>query len=533
MPGYRTHWLRHLGWMLAIVVGCGGANLPHAESVFRIGNVGEPGSLDPQQISSTYENRVVGDMFLGLTTEAADGSMVPGAAESWTIDDDGRVYTFKLRDHKWSDGQTVTADDFVFAFRRVLEPAFAGIYASLLYPIQNAEKLNTGVLQGMEKLGVRALDKGTLQITLESPTPYFLELLTNFVAFPVPKHTVEQLGNDWAKPGVIVGNGAYVVTEWIPNTQVVSVKNAAFYDAANVSIDKVVYYADENQEALVKRFRAGEVDYAANFPSGQVDWLREHIPAAIRISPHLGVNYYVVNVRRPPFDDARVRRALSMAVNREAITDQVLRTGEIPAYSFVPPGTSNYGDPSYPDWKDTPNEQRLVAARGLLAQAGYGPGTPLKLTIRYNTSENYKRVAIAIQAMWKQIDVHAELENSEVKVHYNMLEEGNFDIGRAGMTADYDDAQNFLFLLQSTSGKQNMGQYRNPAYDRLMQQAAVTSDLQTRSGLLHQAEQMALDDAVVIPIMYYISKALVQPYVRGWVPNIKDLHRTRYISLER
>ena len=295
MPTIGMGCIQRLGLIAAVVVACLGASTAHAETVLRIGNVGEPGSLDPQQISSTYENRVVGDMFLGLTTEAADGSMVPGAAESWTIDDDGRVYTFKLRDHKWSDGQAVTADDFVFAFRRVLEPAFAGIYASLLYPIQNAEKLNTGVLQGMEKLGVRALDEGTLQITLESPTPYFLELLTNFVAFPVPKHAVEQLGNDWAKPGAIVGNGAYLVTEWIPNTQVVLVKNPAFYDAANVSIDKVIYYADENQEALVKRFRARELDYAANFPSGQINWLREHIPAAIKISPHLGINYYAIN----------------------------------------------------------------------------------------------------------------------------------------------------------------------------------------------------------------------------------------------
>ena len=222
----------------------------------------------------------------------------------------------------------------------------------------------------MEKLGVRALDEGTLQITLESPTPYFLELLTNFVAFPVPKHAVEQLGNDWAKPGAIVGNGAYLVTEWIPNTQVVLVKNPAFYDAANVSIDKVIYYADENQEALVKRFRARELDYAANFPSGQINWLREHLPAAIKISPHLGINYYAINVTRPPFDDARVRRALSMAVNREAITDRILGTGEIPAYSFVPPGTSNYGEPSYPDWRDTPYAQRLVDAAALLATGG-------------------------------------------------------------------------------------------------------------------------------------------------------------------
>ncbi len=299
---------------------------------------------------------------------------------------------------------------------------------------------------------MRALDEGTLQITLESPTPYFLELLTNFVAFPVPKHAVEQLGNDWAKPGAIVGNGAYVVTEWIPNTQVVLVKNAAFYDAANVSIDKVIYYADENQEALVKRFRARELDYAANFPSAQIDWLREHLPAAVRISPHLGINYYA---------DQRD----AAAFRRRACPPGALHGGQ--------PGSHYRSGPR--DGRDSgvqlraPRHEQLWGAvlSGLerhpvraapgrcggscSRQAGYGSDKPLELTIRYNTSENYKKVAIAIQAMWKQIDVHAELENSEVKVHYNMLEEGNFDVGRAGMTADYDDAQNFLFLFQSAS----------------------------------------------------------------------------------
>jgi oligopeptide transport system substrate-binding protein len=271
MPAASIGRVRGLGCVVAIVVACVGAGLAHAETVFRIGNVGEPGSLDPGQISGSWENRVVGDMFIGLTTEAADGSMVPGAAESWAIDDDGRTYTFKLRDHKWSDGHAVTADDFVFALRRVLDPGFAGRYAFVLYPIQNAEKLNGGALQGMDKLGVKALDHQTLQITLENPTPYFLELLTSYAAFPVPKHKVEQLGDDWTKPGVLVGNGPYVVQEWTPNTQIFSVKNSEFYDAANVKVDKVIYYADENQNALLKRFRAREIDYAADFPSEQID----------------------------------------------------------------------------------------------------------------------------------------------------------------------------------------------------------------------------------------------------------------------
>jgi oligopeptide transport system substrate-binding protein len=210
-----------------------------------------------------------------------------------------------------------------------------------------------------------------------------------------------------------------------------------------------------------------------------------------------------------------------MAVDREAITDVVLRTGEIPAYSFVPPGTSNYGGASRPSWSSAPYDQLLTTAKDLLKQAGYGPERPLKLTIRYNTSKNYKRVAIAVQNMWRHIGVQAKLENSEVKVHYNLLEEGDFDIGRAGMSADYNDARNFLYLLQTAAGTQNFGRYSNPSYDRLMQQAALTTDPEARSDLLHRAERMALDDAAVIPIMYYISKSLVQPYVSGWVPKAR------------
>ena len=423
-----------------------------AETVYRIGNVGDPGSLDPAQISASYEGRVVGDMFMGLVTEAADGSTVPGAAESWTIDDDGRTYSFKLRNHNWSDGAPVTAEDFVFALRRVVDPKSAAPYASQLYPIQNAERLNSGVLEGMGHLGVRALDRRTLQITLERPTPYFLELLTSFATYPVPKHLIERLGEAWTKPGAIVGNGAFVVTRWIPQTEVVSLKNTEFYAVSNVKIDKIIYYADENHEALLKRFRAGEIDYAANFPSAENAWLQENLAQSIRISPELGVNYYAVNVRRAFLSDVRVRQALSMAVDREAITEKMLKTGEIPAYSFVPPGTSNYGEPAHADWRDTPYDQRRAIAKRLMQDAGYGPDHPLRLTIRYNTSENYKMIAVAVQEMWSHINVEANLENSEVKVHYKMLEQGEFDIGRAGWTADYNDAQSFLLAFQSSAG---------------------------------------------------------------------------------
>ena len=319
-----------------------GAGQAAAESVLHVGNMGEPASLDPHYVSGTWENRIVGDMFLGLTTEGPDGKTVPGAAESWTISPDGLVYTFKLRKHSWSDGKPVTAEDFVFAMRRILNPETAAEYASLLYTVKNGEAVNTGKAKP-EELGVRAVDAGTLEITLEGPTPYFLDQLPHYTAYPVPKHVVEDLGKDWSKQGNIVSNGAYKLQEWVPNDHITLVKNAEFYAADSVSIDKVVLYPQEDRTAVQKRFRAGEIDVATDFASDQIDWLKANMPKETRIAPYLGIYYYPINTRKPPFDDKRVRQALSMAIDRDAIVDKVMKTGEIAAYSFVPPGTLNYG----------------------------------------------------------------------------------------------------------------------------------------------------------------------------------------------
>jgi len=507
------------------------AGLAAAETVIHIGNSGEPDSLDPHHLSGTWENRTVGDMFLGLTTEAADGSVIPGAAESWEISGDGSVYTFKIRDgHNWSDGQPVTADDFVFSLRRILAPETAAKYASLLYPIKNAEEVNTAKIGG-EMLGVRAIDDRTLEITLKAPTPYFLTQLTHYTAWAVPKHKVEELGDDWVKPGQLVSNGAYTVEEWVPNTHVKLVKNPGFYDAANVKIDTIYYYPTEERNAALKRFRAGELDINTDFASDQIEWLRENMPDQHRIAPYLGIYYYPINTAKPPFDDKRVRQALSMAIDREAITDKVLRTGEVPAYSFVPPLTSRYAI-SEVAWKDTPYKDRVAQAKALLAEAGYGADNPLELTLRYNTSENHKKIAIAVASMWKQLGVKADLFNSEVKVHYNDLQEGDFQVARAGWIADYDDAQNFLYLLQTSSGPMNYGRYSEPKFDGLMDKASVTVDLEARAEIMRQAEEVAMEDQPVIPIYYYVSKNLVSNKVQGWVDNGKDIHRTRWLSVE-
>ena len=501
-----------------------------AQTVLRIGNVGEPKTLDPHFVSGVWENRIVGDLFMGLTTEGPDASTIPGAAESWTVSDDGLVYTFKLRAHNWSDGTPVSAEDFVYSMRRILLPATAAEYASLLYTIKNAEAVNSGKA-APEELAVKALDEQTLEITLEAPAPFFIDQLTHYTAFPVPRHVVEKYGNDWVKKGNIVSNGPYVLNEWIPNTHVILDKNPEFYDAANVMIDQVYFDPNEDRSAVQKSFRAGELDIAKDFASDQIDWLRENLPQETHIAPYLGIYYYPINTSKAPFNDKRVRQALSMALNREAITDKVLKTGEVPAYSFVPPGTGNYAaGPSYVSWKDVPYAERVEQAKALLAEAGFGPDNPLQFTLSYNTSENHKRIAIAASAMWKQIGVQAELFNSEVKVHYDRLKQADFDIARAGWIADYNDPQNFLYLLETRTGPNNYGRFDNAEYNQLMEQAQVTSDLAKRAEIMAKAEAIAMEEQPVIPIYYYVSKNLVSQAVKGWIDNTKDVQRTRWLS---
>jgi oligopeptide transport system substrate-binding protein len=532
MRPHRQAAIRTLaGLGAALALGLSNAALAAGE--LRIANSGEPDTLDPHHVSGVWENRIIGDVLMGLTTEAADGSVIPGAAESWEVSDDGTVYTFTLRDHAWSDGTPVSAEDFVFALRRILDPAEAAEYASLLYTIKNAKALNEGAMEGMEQLGVRAQGPKTLEITLENPTPYFLEQLTHYTAFPIPKHKVEELGDDWLKPGNLVGNGAYTAVEWLPNSHVKLVKNEKFYDADNVAIDTVLYYPAEERNAATKQFRAGEIDVQYDFASEQIDWLKENLPEETRIAPWLGIYYYALNTRTPPFDNKAVRQALAMAIDRQALTDKVLRTGELPGYSFVPPGTGSYGEPAYVAWKDMPYQERVAKAKELMAEAGYGPDNPLRTQLRYNTSENHKKIAVAIAAMWKQLGVEAELFNTEVKVHYNDLQQANFEVARAGWIADYNDPQNFLYLMETSSGVQNYAGYSNPEFDRLMDEADRAADGKQRNELMHQAEAIAMEDLPNIPIYYYVSKDLVSKAVEGWVDNIRDIHRTRWLSVGR
>ena len=502
----------------------------HAETVLNIANMGEPASMDPHYVSGTWENDVVGDMYLGLMTEDQRAEPVYGAAESHTVSPDGLTYTFKLRDHNWTDGTPVTAHDFEFSFRRILSPETAAEYAYLLYTIENGEAVNAGE-KPVEQLGVRAIDDKTLEIKLANPAPYFLAQLTHYTAYPVPKHLVEKHGKDWSKVSNIAVNGPYKLTEWVPNATIKLEKNENYYDSANVAVDTLVFHTQEDRIAVQKRFRAGEIDIQRDFSSDQISWLKENLPAETKIAPYLGIYYYPINNSVEPFTDVRVRQALSMSINREALVDKVLKTGEIAAYSFVPPGIGNYGEPSYVEWKSESQKARMAKAKELLAEAGYSKDNPLKFTLRYNTSENHKRIGVAVANMWKSIGVEAELHNTEVKVHYADLKVADFQVARAGWIGDYNDPQNFLSLLEERTGPNNYGRYNNPKFNQLMMDAEKESDIQKRAIIMAEAEAIAMADHPVIPIYYYVSKNLVSPKIKGWVDNAQDIHRWRYISV--
>ncbi|TIX88452.1 peptide ABC transporter substrate-binding protein [Rhizobium sp. P44RR-XXIV] len=503
----------------------------HAATL-NIHNGGDPTSLDPQKISGDWENRIDGDIFEGLVTEDPKDNPIPGQAASWTISPDQKVYTFKLRDGiKWSDGQPVTAQDFVFAFQRLMDPKTAAQYAYLQYTIHNAEKINKGEIKDLTQLGVKAIDDKTLEITLENPTPYFLNALMHYTAYPLPKHVVEAKGDQWVKIGNIVTNGPYKPTEWVPGSHVSMVKSDQYYDAKDVKIDNVNYYTLEDQAAALKRYRAGEFDILTSFPADQFEWIQKNLPGQAHVVPFLGTYYYVLNSTKPPFNDKRVRQALSMAVNREVIGPKILGTGELPSYSWVPPGTANYGDPAYVSWKDEPYKQKVEEAKKLLKEAGFGPDHPLKAQLRYNTNDNHKRIAVAIAAMWKPLGVDIELYNTETKVHYDEMQRGEVQIGRAGWLADYNDPINFLNLL-STGVEMNYGRWSNKDYDALIKQGNEEIDLKKRAEIYKKAEQLALDDSAAIPIYYYVSQNIVAPKVQGFVDNIQDIHRTRWLSIK-
>ncbi|WP_420963552.1 peptide ABC transporter substrate-binding protein [Brucella sp. IR073] len=511
-----------------------GASPALAEAVLHRGNAGEPQTLDQAHTSIDVESFILNDLYEGLVVYDAGGKVVPGVAESWTVSDDGTVYTFKLRPNaKWSDGSPVTAEDFVFSLRRIEDPKTASGYANILYPIKNAQKVNKGEMPA-DQLGVKALDDRTLEITLEQPTPFFLELLTHETALPVNKASVEKNGANFVKPGVMVSNGAFKLAAHVPNDSITVVKNPEYWDAADVKLDKVIFYPIDDQAASVRRFEAKEMDIAYNFSADQIERLRKAYGDGVHVSPSLSTYYYTFDTRQEPFNDVRVRRALSMAVDRDFLAKEIYSGSQLPSYSMVPPGMASYGEPSKADFADKPQLDREDEAIKLMKEAGYGEGgKPLNIEIRYNTNPNHERVATAVADMWKNtFGAKVTLNNLDISSHYAYLQEGGkYNVARAGWVADYADAENFLALSTSDNKTFNYSKYSNPDYDALMKKSFEERDPAARSKILHEAEALLMKDQPIAPLMTQADLWLVSSRVKGWQDNAVNSHLSKYLSI--
>ena len=511
------------------------AGFAYAEVVLHRGNGTEPDSLDPHRAGGTWESNIIGDMFLGLTTEDVQGKAIPGSAESWTVSEDGLTYTFTLRDGLvWSDGVPVTASDFVFAFRRIIDPMTAARYASLLFPIKNAYAINTGQM-GPEQMGVRAVNSQTVEITLEAPAPYLPQLLSHQTTFPVPQHVLDQHGEDWVKPGNMVTNGAYVLDEWMSNAHVKARKNPLFYDSDNVAIDTVYYYPIEDARTAVKMFKAGEIHMniaTAGFPAPQMKELMEELTGEARVFPWLGNQYLPMNVTKPPFDDLRVRKAVSMLIDREIINERIVAVGNRTAYAFVPPETANHQSGAEVGFADMPMDERITQAKRLLAEAGYTESNPLRFEVIFRNSYDNTRRMAGIAAMLRRAGVIADVAANEARISYNRMEAGDYQMGDAGWVADYNDPYNFLYLLMCDAGPMNWPKYCNPAYDALIREASITLDMNERARLMSEAEQVMLDDHPVVTMDFSTHRNLVSKRVRGFEDNVSNIHRTRFMSLD-
>ena len=490
----------------------------------RIGNGGEPLTLDPHRYNLNLEEKILADLFEGLTAHDAAGRIVPGAAQSWNTSADGLVWTFRLREHgRWSDGRPVTAEDFVYSIRRLLDPRTAASLAYFLYAIDGAAEANAGKAP-LAAVGVRAVDARTLEIRLAKPFPFFAERLIYPTGYPVPKHVVEELGDDWVKAGNMVTNGAFTLAEWRPQGFVRVVKNPYFHAADTVQLDAVRYFPTADRNAAYNRYRNGELDIIGDFPPGEVDWLAREMPGHSHLGPLLSIMYLVFNVSEPPFDDDRVRRALALAVDRELITGKVLQSGELPSAAFVPPMVANYHSAA------GPSEVNLDRARALLAEAGYDAANPLRVTLRYIAGPENKKVQLAIAALWQAIGVATALHHAELNAHFAELRQGNFQVAQAGWFGE-NNPEHYLELLMSTTGDVNYGRFADAEVDALMAQAKETVNVEDRLALLGRAEVAALALHPVVPLYSVTIRSLVDPRVTGWQANPRNVHPARYLGL--
>ena len=516
------------------VAGCGNGSEDGASGetesrqVLRRGNGAEPQTLDPARADTSEAFNILTDLYEGLLTLAADGQLIPGVAESQELSADGLTYRFTLRaDARWSNGDPVVAEDFVRAFRRATDPETASGYADLLTPIQNFEAVRSDGADPSE-LGITAIDDRTLEIRLENPTGHFLSLLALPVTYPLHVSGTEDSFDD---PEEFVGNGAYVLDSWQTLGVIRLTRNEHYWDAENVAIPTIEFFPIEDETAEMNMYRAGELDMTHAIPSASIAMLRESMADEVRIAPRLMFYYYGFDMTQPPLDNADLRRALSMAIDRRQLV-QLIGRGELPAYSFVPPGTSNHTPAPY-TWRDLSDSERIAEARAAYAAAGYGADNPLTLSLAFNTGSVHERIAVAVSSMWEDaLGVEIELDKREFAYLLETRDlRDEWDILRLGWGGDYDDPLAILNIFRSDS-PQNLARYANPEFDELLDQAAIETDPARRLELMTAAEEVVLNGYPLAPLYFYVSKHLVKPYVGGFEDNALDRHPSRFLTLD-
>ena len=489
------------------------------------GNGTEPQSLDPQIATGVPEHHIISALMEGLVLKDRKTLLPkPGVAESWDISDDGRVYTFKIRGNaRWSNGDSLTANDFVWSWWRALQPALGNLYAYMLFPIENAQEYYEGALADFSKVGAKALDENTLQVTLNHPTPYFLQLLDHYSLFPVHQETIEKFGaadergTRWTYAGNLVGNGAFTLDEWEINRKILVKKNKNYWDSDNVDLNEIVFLPIDNMVTEERMFRAGQLHVTSSLPADKIATYREIDDSPMRISPYLGTYFYRINVDVPHLQDPRIRRALAMAIDRVNLVEKITKGGQIPAYAMTPPGTMGY----YPESSLQYDPEQ---ARKLLSDAGYPDGKDFPITeILYNTNEGHRKIAIAIQEMWKKnLNIDIQILNQEWKVYLDSESAGEYQISRAGWIGDYVDPNNFLDMFICEGGNNRTGWCNEEYDDLILKIAPATKSHKERLEIFQKAETMLLDDMPVIPIYTYTSIQLIDSAVKNFDSNIMN-----------
>ncbi len=505
--------------------------------IYHHGNGSEPQGLDPHIVTGVPEHHILISLCEGLTIPNPNpndmNGYMAGTAESWSISDDGKEYVFNInKNAKWSNGESVTADDFVWSWKRILTASLGSQYPDMLYYLEGAYEYHNGLIDDFDQVGVKSIDEHTLQVNLKNPTPFFLGLLSHYSTWPVHKETVLKFGDiddrngEWTRPSNFVCNGPFQLKTWELNNKIVVEKNPHYYDASIVQLNEIHYYPVSNVMTEDRMFRAGQLHLTSTLPSQKCPIYIEENPN-LRIDPYMGTYFYRINTENEVLKDVKVRKALAYSIDRQLLVDKVTKCGQIPAYSFTPPGTNGYQPTT-----EIPFDP--VLAKSLLDEAGFSEENPFpKLEILFNTNEDHRKLALAIQQMWQiNLGIEVELVNQDWKVYLNREMIGDFQISRAGWIGDYEDPNTFLDLMRPNRGNNKTG-WENMEYDALVEKANTINNQAERYELLYKAEEILIENMPVIPLYTYVRAYQLSPDVKGFSPHILDHHHPKFIYLER